>query len=109
MVAFFYLVIIAVVFVPIAAIVAIATPANQSLGGFGAVGVLILGLVAAVFYAILGWVFTALACLLYNFAAGMIGGVEIQLEAVPPPTPVPAWGSANVPPESSTPPAPPST
>lgn len=108
-VAFFYLVIIAVIFVPIAAIVAVATPANQSFGGLGAVGVLIIGLAAAVFYAILGWIFTALACLLYNFAAGMIGGIEIQLEAVPPPTPVPAWGSANVPPpaDSAPPPAPP--
>jgi hypothetical protein len=110
-VAFFYLIIVVVVFVPIAAIVAVATPANQSIGGLGAAGVLIFGLVAAVFYAILGWIFTALACLLYNFAAGMIGGVEIQLEAVQPPAPVPAWGSANVPPpaESAAPPAPPAT
>ena len=99
-VAFFYLVIVALIFVPIAAIVAVATPANQSFGGLGAAGVFVFGLVAAVFYAILGWIFTALACLLYNFAAGMIGGIEIQLEAVPPPTPVQAWGSANLPPQA---------
>jgi len=100
-VAFFYIVIVAFIFVPIAAIVALATPANQSVGGFGAVGVLVIGLLAAIVYGIIGWMFTALACLLYNFAAGMIGGIEIQLEAVQPPTPVPVWGSANVPPESS--------
>lgn len=104
-VAFFYIVIVAVIFVPIASIVALAVPANQSVGGVGAVGVLVFGLLAALLYGIFGWIFTALACLLYNFAAGMIGGIEIQLEAVPPPTPVPAWGSANVsPPTDSAPP-----
>lgn len=113
-VAFFYLVIVAVIFVPIAAFVAVAAPANQSFGGFGAagaLGVLFVGLLAAIFYGIFGWIFTALACLLYNFAARMIGGIEIQLEAVEPPTPVPAWGSANVPPEASgtPPPTPPAS
>jgi hypothetical protein len=104
-VAFLYIVIVAVIFVPIAAIFALVTPANQSIGGMGAVGVLLFGLVAAVFYGIIGWIFTALACLLYNFAAGMIGGIEIQLEAVEPPPPPPVWGSANQPPGSpSTPP-----
>lgn len=110
-VAFFYIVIVAVIFVPIASIVALAVPANQSVGGLGAVGVLVFGLLAAFVYGILGWIFTALACLLYNFAAGMIGGIEIQLEAVPPPTAVPAWGSANMPPappaDAPPPPAPP--
>ena len=106
-VAFFYIVIVALIFVPIAAIVAVATPANQSIGGFGAAGVLVFGLLAAILYGIIGWIFTALACLLYNFAAGMIGGIEIQLEAVEPPTPVPAWGSANVPPPTAPPAAPP--
>ncbi len=108
-VAFFYVVIVAVIFVPIASIVALTVPANQSVGGLGAVGVLAFGLLGAVVYGILGWIFTALACLLYNFAARMIGGIEIQLEAVPPPTPVPAWGSANAPQPTSSalPPAPP--
>jgi hypothetical protein len=106
-VAFFYLVIVAIIFVPIASIVALATPANQSIGGLGAVGVLFFGLLAAIFYGIFGWIFTALACLLYNFAAGMIGGIEIQLEAVQPPPPPPVWGSANQPPNAitGTPPA----
>ena len=112
-----YLIVIAVIFVPIAVIVAIAVPSSSFGGGglagnTGGIAVLFLGLVLAIFYAIVGWIFTALACLLYNFAAGMVGGIEIQLEAVQPPTPVPAWGSANVPPPpagTAPPPAPPTT
>lgn len=100
-VAFFYIVIVAIIFVPIAAIAALLTPADQSIGGFGAVGVLIFGLLAAILYGVIGWIFTALACLLYNFAAGMIGGIEVQLEAVQPPPAPPVWGSANVPPSGA--------
>lgn len=37
-------------------------------------------------YAVIGWIFTALFCLIYNLAAAITGGVEIQLqgEATPP-------------------------
>ena len=31
-------------------------------------------------YAVIGWIITALFCLLYNLAAAITGGVEIQLE-----------------------------
>lgn len=34
-------------------------------------------------YAIIGWVVTALWCLVYNLAAALTGGVEIQLEGDP--------------------------
>jgi len=57
-------------------------------------------------YGIVGWIFTAIACLLYNFAAGMIGGVEIQLEAVQPPPPPPVWSGYQAP-AAPPPPAPP--
>jgi hypothetical protein len=97
-VAFFYLVIIAIVVVPIALIVTVASPTSRAFGNLGGAAVLIFGLLAAVFYAVLGWIFTALACLLYNFAAGIIGGIEIQLEAIQPPPPAPVWGTSNVPP-----------
>lgn len=106
-VAFLYLIIFAIIFVPILVLVAAVAPGAGVGGNAGAVAVLFFGLLIALFYAVVGWIFTALACLLYNFAAGMIGGIEIQLEAVQPPTPVPAWGSANVPPSAPNPTAPP--
>lgn len=111
-VAFLYVVIVTVIFVPIGLIVAIAAPnaGFGNTGGFagnaGALAVLFLWLLIAVFYGIFGWIFTAIACLLYNFAAGMIGGVEIQLEAVQPPPPPPVWGGYQA---SGTPPAPAAT
>ena len=69
--------------------------------GAGAVGVLIFGAIAAVIYGIFGWIFTAIACLLYNWVAGFAGGVEIKLEAVVLP--------AQAPPPVAPPVAPPAT
>ena len=63
--------------------------------GAGIVGVLILALFVVAFYAIIGWVFTAIACAIYNFVAGWFGGVEIQLESTMPVAPgggYPAYG-----------------
>jgi hypothetical protein len=114
-VAFFYVVIIVVIVVPIGLIVAIAAPGRANLlGGAGAFagnvvgpGIILIGLLIAVFYGVLGWIFTALACLLYNFAAGMIGGIEIQLEAVQPPPPTAVWSGP--PPPPATRPGPPTS
>lgn len=60
-------------------------------GAIGVVGVLIFGLIGAFIYAAIGWVTTAVACVVYNFVAGRVGGIEIQLENVTPPQ-TPAWG-----------------
>jgi len=104
-VAFLYLVMIVVVFVPLAVIVALVAPDSGVVGNAGAVAVLVVGLLAAVFYGILGWISTAIACLLYNFAARIIGGIEVQVEAVQPPTPALVWGSPpSVPPTTGPPP-----
>lgn len=109
-VALLYLIVIAVIFVPIALIFAIAVP-GTSLGGggafagnAGALGILFIGLLLAAFYGIVGWIFTALACLLYNFAAGIVGGIEIQLEAVQPPPQATVWGGTPTAPPAATPP-----
>ncbi len=67
--------------------------------GVGAIGVLIFGAIAAALYGIFGWIFTAIACLLYNWVAGFAGGVEIKLEAVPVPT-VPPSPVVTAPPAS---------
>lgn len=113
-VAFLYVIVIVVVFVPVALIVGIAgsnVNLGGNVGGFNGVtgnamgfGLLLLGLVLAVFYGIAGWIFTAIACLLYNLAARVVGGIEIQLEAVEPPPPAAVWGTG----QTTPPPAPPS-
>ena len=82
-----------------------AWPSRAFTGNAAGLGIIFFGLLAAVFYGILGWIFTALACLLYNFAAGMIGGIEIQLEAVEPPPPTAVW--SGTPPPAAPPAAPP--
>ncbi|NLA75799.1 MAG: hypothetical protein GX846_10090 [Deltaproteobacteria bacterium] len=33
-----------------------------------------------IFYAVLGFIFVAIACLIYNLVAGFVGGIEIELE-----------------------------
>ena len=83
------------VFVLLGSTAAINVPGNQLPGGmfgatFGTMGVLFVGVIVAGFYAIFGWIFTAIACLIYNFIAGFTGGIEFQLEVVPPPAAVPA-------------------
>jgi hypothetical protein len=100
LVAVMYLLIIAIFIVPAAIFVA-AFGGNNASGG--AVGVLVIGLFVAAIYAVFGWLFTALACLLYNVAAGWVGGIEVQVEAVVPPQGPPAWG----PPVSAPPQSPP--
>jgi hypothetical protein len=71
-----------------------AAPSNfnglpDSFGGLRGVGaVIIAGLFAAILYAIVGWIATAVACALYNLVARWTGGVELYLEQrVPPPAP----------------------
>jgi hypothetical protein len=40
---------------------------------------ILLVLVLPLVYAIIGWLFTALFCVFYNLAAGIAGGVEMEL------------------------------
>lgn len=105
-VALIYMVVVAIFVVPFALIVAIAGTASQVEGG--AIGAIVLGVVAILAYGILGWIFTAIACLIYNLVAGWVGGIEVQVEAVAPPAPPPAWlPSAPPPTPPATPPTPP--
>ncbi len=70
-------------------------------------GIIMFALLLIVGYGIGTWVLTAIACALYNLVARWVGGVEMQLEAVAPPPPVPTWGSTvpTVPPAPSSSPA----
>jgi hypothetical protein len=101
-VAVLYMIVVAIFFVPIAligALVGAAYTGDAVGGGAGLIGTALLGLVFAVGYGVAGWVFTAISCLLYNLAAGWVGGIEVQVDRVDPtPAAVPAWTTAAPPP-----------
>jgi hypothetical protein len=61
-------------------------------GALGLAGLLLVGLLAALIYGIVGWVLTAIVCLIYNLVARWTGGIEVQVVQAPPPEPVPTWG-----------------
>ena len=75
---------------------------SDAMGGVG--GILVFGLLAIFVYGFFGWVFTAIAAAVYNLAAGWVGGIEVQVEAVAPPPPLPAWAAGRRPPSSTLPP-----
>ncbi len=66
---------IGLVFVPIMWLATSFAPDTGS--NFGGAWVLIF----PVMYAVFGYVFTAIGCLIYNWVAGMIGGIEVELAA----------------------------
>jgi len=91
-------------------LLALLVTATQGSGGFGsASGILLFGVVAIFGYGLLGWVFTAVAAAVYNIAARWVGGIEVQIETVAPPPPMPAWADAPPAPPPTTAPAPPYT
>lgn len=49
--------------------------------GIGIVGGLVMMIVIPVFYGVLGVVIGALYAIIYNVAAGFVGGVELELES----------------------------
>ncbi len=61
------------VFVPVFLVAAMFSPKET---GFGT------GLAVAlpVLYGMMGFIFTAIACAIYNFVAGFVGGIEVELE-----------------------------
>lgn len=61
------------VFVPVVLIISMVSPAEAGFGpGFA--------LALPIIYGVLGFIFTALGCVLYNFVAGLVGGVEVELD-----------------------------
>lgn len=62
-----------VVFVPLFLIAAMFSPKQT---GFGPV----FALAFPVIYGVLGFICTAIGCAIYNFVAGLVGGIEIELE-----------------------------
>ncbi len=78
------LVVFLIIGVPLALLAAAAPGRIGPAFGAGVAGVLIVGLLAIVFYAAVGWVMTAIACALYNLVAGWVGGIEVEIEGLPP-------------------------
>jgi hypothetical protein len=104
-----YMIVIAIFVIPFLLLVAVArVAAPAGIGDQTVAGALVVGLLAVLFYGVLGWIFTAIACAIYNAVAAWIGGIEVRVEAVAPPAPPPAWMStAEAPP--TTPPSAPAT
>ena len=90
-VALIYMVIVAIFAIPFALLVIVAGSSQGAFGQTTAIGAVTLAFVAIVVYGILGWIFTAIACALYNLVAGWTGGIEVQVEPVAPPPLPPAW------------------
>ncbi len=66
---------------------------------FGMVGMLVVAALSPFVYGIFGFVFGAIGALLYNWIASAVGGIQMELEAVPtpyiaPPQPPPAANTA---------------
>ena len=66
---------ISIPLVPIFWLASLASPNGIGIGG-------VFMLLLPVLYAGLGYVFTGLGCLTYNFVAGLIGGIEVDIDAV---------------------------
>ncbi len=97
-VALMYMVLVAVFLVPIALLVAAFSSRSGFDGGVGLGGIVTAGFLAIFLYGILGWIFTAIACALYNLVARWVGGIEVEVEPVAPPPAVPVWSATPPPP-----------
>jgi hypothetical protein len=53
---------------------------GAGLVGVGIVGTLVFVLFGVVFYGVVGWVMTAIMCALYNFVAGRVGGIRVEVD-----------------------------
>ena len=79
-------VVIGLLFVLIGLIGLAAAPGQQK---FGMIGVLIFAALSPFLYGAFGFVIGAVGALLYNWVASAIGGIQLELEAVPAPYFVP--------------------
>ena len=71
---------------------------SQAMGGVGAIVIgLIIMIAVPVFYGILAFIGGAIGALVYNLAAGVVGGLKFELEGVAPayaPPPPQQWRAA---------------
>ncbi|HET9464082.1 MAG TPA: hypothetical protein VFO71_01005 [Gemmatimonadales bacterium] len=65
-----------VVFVPVFFMVSMFSPGHEGPGtGYA--------LLMPILYGVFGFVFTAVSCAIYNFVAGLVGGIEVELDENP--------------------------
>lgn len=102
-----YMVVVAIFVVPFALLFGMAATAADAPAQFGFVAILGIAISLIFIYGLLGWVVTAVACLIYNVVAGWIGGIEVEIEPVAPPQPPPAWIAPTAPPAPPAAPSPP--
>lgn len=62
-----------VVLIPVVLVVAMFSPKEHAYGTGVAIALPIL-------YGVSGFIFTAIGCAIYNFVAGFVGGIEVELE-----------------------------
>jgi hypothetical protein len=70
---------------------------SQAMGGAGAIVIGVIIMIAVpVFYGLLGFIGGMIGALVYNAAAGIVGGIRFELETEIPPyaPPPPQWGAA---------------
>ncbi|HZE72554.1 MAG TPA: hypothetical protein VE135_23845 [Pyrinomonadaceae bacterium] len=80
---------------------AMSAMAPRGEGAFGGVGSIVMGLVFMIafpiFYAVIGFIAGAIGAFIYNLAAGVVGGIKLDLEGVTsdyaPPPPPQQWGA----------------
>ena len=65
--------IMGLIFVPIILIASMLSPNKTEFGTAFA-------LALPIIYGVMGFVFTAIGCALYNFVAGLVGGIEVELD-----------------------------
>jgi len=72
---------------------------NEALGGVGSIVMGVAFIVGIpIFYGVLGFIMGIITALIYNFAAGLVGGIKFELEGVAPsyaPPPPPRQWSAS--------------
>ncbi|HEX6475217.1 MAG TPA: hypothetical protein VF114_09070 [Candidatus Limnocylindria bacterium] len=106
-----YLILSAIIFIPVALLVGtmpittvdqVGQPVSVRISP-------IVFLFLPLIYAVFGWIFTAIACLIYNLAAWITGGIEFEAVPVAPAPPRPVVYDSAPPPPVSPPAAPPET
>jgi hypothetical protein len=100
-VALMYMVISAIFVIPffvLFAIIGVSFVPGAAARGSLAIGGLVGAVVVVLLYGVLAWVFTAIACAIYNLVAGWVGGIEVEVDRPDPPAPPPAWMVTGPPP-----------
>jgi len=78
-----YVLVFAIVFLPLALFSLAFAPRGAGGGSLVVAGMVFFAVLLLVIYPIFIWIFTALACLVYNLAARWVGGIEVEIERPP--------------------------